>query len=119
MPVRLLVWEDGSVRFLDQTFLPETEHEIVTQTARRNSSIAPFIFESAVISAIDLIASTRPAAGNLFRVLKRQQESLTRTSGLSALHRSEILLTETSSTHRGVIHPPDDSSLHEFFRGEQ
>jgi methylthioribose-1-phosphate isomerase len=125
-----LEWVDGKIRFLDQTKLPleeifiETNDvEVVADAIKRlairgapligiaaayGAALASFRLNSTSAKdirsklslAIDLLASTRPTAVNLFWALERQRKIINnwRTNSISDLQKN--LLAEAESIHK-------------------
>jgi methylthioribose-1-phosphate isomerase len=125
-----LEWRNGSLRFLDQTKLPfeelyiETDEAGVVAEAIKRLAIrgAPLIGIAAAYAValagcalqeddlgivrerlsrtVDLLASTRPTAVNLFWALKRQQRVCSEWQGNSIDDLRERLIGEARAIHR-------------------
>jgi methylthioribose-1-phosphate isomerase len=149
-----LEWVNGSVRFLDQTKLPleevfiTTDDVAVVAEAIRHLAIrgAPLIgiaaaygvalaslqlekthagdIRTSLLSTIDILASTRPTAVNLFWALKRQQRILNawQTNSIADLqkkmideaqliHREDIEMCERISSLGAALLPPSCAIL--------
>ena len=127
---RVLEWNDGAVRFLDQTLLPDAEEyitateETVLADAIRRLAVrgAPLIGIAAAYgvalaafdqlrrdpssvrarahAACNLFASTRPTAVNLFRALSRQRNILAASTLIVPDRLAETLLREARAIHQ-------------------
>jgi methylthioribose-1-phosphate isomerase len=130
MDIEAVRWADGRLRFLDQTLLPHEEryvetadHHVVAEAIRAlrirgapaigvaaayavvlaalQSSRGPATaFFPSIRRAIDLLASTRPTAVNLFTALDRMRSALDRSTALPASSVVEVLLEHADSIFR-------------------
>jgi methylthioribose-1-phosphate isomerase len=128
--MRPLEWNDGKIRFLDQTKLPleelycETDDVTVIADAIKRLAIrgAPLIgiaaaygvalasnslnkgtskdYRKYILSVVDLLASTRPTAVNLFWALERQRNIIYNHQSDSINDLSKRLLEEALKIHK-------------------
>jgi methylthioribose-1-phosphate isomerase len=139
--LRVLEWHDGTVRFLDQTLLPDSEQyvvasdeavlaEAIQRLAIRGAPLIgiaaaygvalaafhqlasdPSRVVSRATAAADLLAATRPTAVNLFWALERQRRVLRRQEGTPA-GLAAALLAEARRLHEDDRERCERISLH-------